>query len=300
MSEPRFEAGADPDRVGQALLEHGYAIIEGWMAGERLSALRRELAPHLASTSCVRDDFGGTSTKRFGALFAKSKEACLLAIDPLLLGVADRVLLTHCATYQINYTGVASLQSGEKAQVLHRDSSLYPFRNPAPPVLLSTIWAVSDFTAENGGTQLVPGSHRWADARRPRAEEVIQAVMPAGSCLLYLGNVIHGGGANRANAARTGVLLQYSLGWLRQEENQYLSVPPEIAKTLPARLQRLMGYAFGGMYLGFVDRKDPFNVLNGLEAEEGSPLFPEELEAADSRIRRLVLRDAAGGGEDAA
>ncbi len=295
MSEPRFQAGADPQAVTPALLEQGYAIIEGWIAAERLIRLERELAPHLAGASSVHEDFGGKATKRFGALFAKSREAGDLATDPLLLGVADRVLLPHCAAYRINFSGVASLQPGETAQVLHRDSSLYPFRNPAPPVLLSTIWALSDFTADNGGTQLVPGSHRWPDSRRPRPGETIQAVMPAGSCLLYLGNVIHGGGANRANSARTGVLLQYALGWLRQEENQYLSVPPEVAKSLPPRLQRLMGYAFGGMYLGLVDRQDPFKVLNGLEAEEGGRLFPEELEAADAKIRPLFLKDAADG-----
>ncbi|GAB5470358.1 MAG: phytanoyl-CoA dioxygenase family protein [Rhodospirillales bacterium] len=291
LSEPRFRSPADPATVTEALLEQGYAIVEDWMAPDRLAAFNAELEAEMAATSGVNEDFGGKNTKRFGALFAKSRQACDLAIDPLLLGVADRVLLPHCAAYQINYTGMASLQPGERAQVLHRDSGLYPFRNPAPPVILATIWALSDFTAENGGTALVPGSHLWPDAREPKPEEVIQATMPAGSCLLYLGNVIHGGGANQATSERRGVLLQYSLGWLRQEENQYLSVPPAVAKTLSPRLQRLMGYAFGGVNLGMVDRKDPFDVLNELQPEGGSLLFPEDLLAADAKIRPLTLKD---------
>jgi len=289
----RFSRGCTASEVADALTDLGYAVVEDWMGEARLAALRAELTPHLERASTINEDFGGKATRRFGALFAKSRMVAELAIDPLILEVADRILLPHCAAYQINYTGVASLEPGEQAQVLHRDSGLYPFRNPAPPVILSTIWAVSEFSAENGGTRLVPGSHRWPEERQAEPHEVVQAQMPAGACLFYLGNVIHGGGANRANGPRTGVLLQYSLGWLRQEENQYLSVPREIARSLPARLQRLMGYAFGGINLGMVDRKDPFEVLNDCVPREGSRLFPEDLVEADARVRLLTLADDA-------
>lgn len=291
MTATRLCADCRPEEVAAALEEQGYCIVEGWMGAERLAALRQDFAPHLEGASSINEDFGGKNTKRFGALLAKSPQTAALAVDPLLLAVADAVLLPHCAAYQINYTGVASLEPGEKAQVLHRDSGLYPFLNPAPPVILSTVWAVTDFSAANGGTQLVPGSHRWPEARQAEPAEVINAEMPAGSCLFYLGNVIHGGGANRSNGPRTGVLLQYSLGWLRQEENQYLAVPAEIARTLPPRLQRLMGYAFGGINLGMVDRKDPFEVLNGTVPAEGSRLFPEDLVEADAKVRLMHLAD---------
>ena len=123
-------------------------------------------------------------------------------------------------------------------------------------MIMPAMWALTDFTAENGGTQIVPGSHVWEHERAPFADEVVNAEMPAGSVLFYLGGTWHGGGDNKSNTMRTGMALQYSLSWLRQEENQYLANPPEVAKDYPERLRRLIGYDFGGPYLGFHNGDD--------------------------------------------
>ena len=135
------------------------------------------------------------------------------------------------------------------------------------------MWALSDFTFDNGATRLVPGSRHWTDAREPRADEVIAAEMPAGSVLLYIGSTLHGGGANVTDAARYGLALHYSLGWLRQEENQYLALTQDEARALPKNIQELMGYALGAAALGFVDHQDPNDVLNGRAGDQSGDIY---------------------------
>ena len=150
------------------------------------------------------------------------------------------------------------------------------------------MWALSDFTADNGGTQLVPGSHQWPDDRTPHAHEVINAEMSAGSVLIYLGGTLHGGGENVSATARTGLALQYSLGWLRQEENQYLAHPPEVAKNFSETLRRLIGYNYGGSYLGFVNGDDPHRLF---EPEYTGPALRStpEIDAAKKSLPRFQV-----------
>ena len=122
-----------------------------------------------------------------------------------------------------------------------------------PPIAraFSCIWALSDFTVENGATHVAPGSTGWPDDQRPTPEQICQAVMPKGSALLYTGSVFHGGGANQSDGDRIGMNLTYSLAWLRQEENQYLACPPEVAKDLSPEMQNLLGYTLGSYALGY-------------------------------------------------
>ena len=177
------------------------------------------------------DTFFGSRTKRFGALLSRCPTSRDMIVHPLVLAVTDRILGPYCARYQINYTGVMHIEPGESAQTMHRDTGLYPIQNPAPPLTLATMWAVTGFTAENGATRIVPGSHRWPDERVPNPDEIGAAEMPAGSLMVYLRQ-------HDPRRRRHGLLQRWraaasrftrSLGWLRQEENQYLAVPMEEA-----------------------------------------------------------------------
>ena len=150
------------------------------------------------------------------------------------------------------------------------------------------MWATSNFTADNGATRLVTGSRHWEDAREPTATEVAIAEMPAGSVLLYIGNTLHGGGANRSNGARFGLALHYALGWLRQEENQYLAVPPEEARALPKQIQELVGYSLGIAALGFVDHQDPNDFLNESNDVASGDIYGELLKA-DNALKRFKI-----------
>ncbi|MDG2481930.1 MAG: phytanoyl-CoA dioxygenase family protein [Alphaproteobacteria bacterium] len=194
-------------------------------------------------------------------MLAKSTAARELVIHPVVLALCDLTLLPFSTNYQLNFSGVMHLAPGAAAQNLHRDGLLYPVKHPCPPMIMPAMWALSDFTSENGGTQIVLGSHIREHHRQPYHDEIARAAMPAGSVLIYTGGTSHGGGENSSDVTRTGMALQYCWSWLRQEENQYLANPPEIAREYPERLQRLIGYDFGGPYLGFYDGDNPHRIF---------------------------------------
>ena len=284
-----FQADADAGAIGMAVEQDGYAIIEGLIDQSQVDELAAQLTPHIDTVQAGGSPFLGEKTKRLVGLFSRSPAAQLLAIHPLIMAVADHVLLPYCVRYQINYSGVMHLLPGQHAQPLHRDGRCYPFANPSPPTTLATMWAVDTFTPLNGATLLIPGSHLWDDAREPKENELIVAGMSPGSVLLYTGGVLHGGGANQSTEPRTGVAVHYSLGWLRQVENQYLAADKESVKKMPERLQRLMGYDYGGPFLGMVGGDDPYRVLTKQSGETTGRRSSDEIEAAHAGIRKLKV-----------
>src|SRR5690606_39170710 len=173
-----------------------------------------------AATPTGRNAFEGFRTQRIYAVFAKTRAFDDLAVHPLLTGALHHVLGEH---HQFSAPVALRIGPGEAAQVLHRDEDIYPLPRPHPPVVLNSMWALCDFTAENGATRLVPGSHRWpadGDDRSPDESEAVAAEMPGGSVLLYQGGLWHGGGANTTDRPRPGLLLEYVVSWLRPQETQ--------------------------------------------------------------------------------
>ena len=284
-----FPCDASVDSVTDAVRRDGYAIIEQAANSASLARVKAELGPHVDETVHGAEDFWGYKTKRFGALIAKSKAVQELLVNETILGVADRILLQFAASYWVNYTGVMYLSPEEKSQSLHRDTNLWPFTNPCPPLTLATMWAVSDFTRDNGGTLVVPGSHLWEDGRQPKAHEIAAVEMPAGSVLLYTGNVIHGGGANRSSGARFGVAIHYVLGWLRQEETQSMTLTRDETLALPDNIKRLIGYSLGARSLGMVDHLDPLEALTGIHEERPISLSTPSLDEAEAKMSRLSV-----------
>ena len=257
------------------LESNGCVIVKNHIDAERMRGLHAELQPFLDSAPYGRTEFAGRTSRRRNGLLAKSETCRDLAIDPLVLGVCDGILGPNCVNYRLHVTMLVELMPGEIRQEIHRDGEIYPIRHPAPPMTLAAFWAYTDFTEENGATLVAPGSHHWQQERRPQESELVQAVMPKGSLLLYTSSVWHGSEANHTEAVRTGMGLHYSLGWLRQEENQVLSSPPDIAKHFPERLQRLIGYDFGGPYLGFVEQGNPIGLLRDSDDVDFARTEPE-------------------------
>jgi ectoine hydroxylase-related dioxygenase (phytanoyl-CoA dioxygenase family) len=296
MLQNQFGSDVAPNTVSQAVAEDGYAIIRDAIDSATIDAINNELADHFANAHPGHETFAGNKTKRFGALLAKSTTVQQLLLHPTVLAIADQTLLPHCVNYHVHYTGVMYLEPGEKRQVMHRDTGMFPLANPCPPLTVATMWALSDFTRDNGGTRLIPGSHWWSTEREPTREDVQAAEMTAGSVLVYIGNVIHGAGTNQSNQARSGLALHYGLGWLRQEENQYLAVPQSVARTLPANVRELLGYALGSSHMGIVDHIAPDDFLQGVRDPAQSNITPPDLSERVNQLERFHVSHAAKGG----
>lgn len=257
----RHPASAPAETVLCDLQRDGGVILQGFAAEEEIAAMRGELVPWLDRTPFGDGDFMGRRTKRACALIHKSTTYRDWVMRRSVLDLMDEVLGAHCDRYQVNLTQAIQIHPGEEAQVLHKDEILFPFPHPDYEAMANVMVAMDAFTLENGATRLVPGSHRWPEDRMPEADEVARAAMAPGDALVYLGSVIHGGGGNRSDAPRTGVVLSYNLGFLRQTENQYLAVPRETAARLPEPLQRLMGYQIHRPNIGWVENNDPIIAL---------------------------------------
>jgi len=264
----RFAADSPIDDIMAAVVRDGAVILTDVLTPAHLARVNAELKPYVDATATGQDAFGGFKTTRTGAVMARSPAAGALALHSTVRAIADRVLLANCDRYHIHVTQVIRIMPGQPAQPIHRDRWLWGTWLKGLEPQVNTIWALSDFTRENGATQVVPGSTQWPDNRVATPQEIGYAEMNAGSLVLYTGSTFHGGGANGSSGDRVGLNISYSLGWLRQEENQYLSVPPEIAKTLDPELAKLLGYTMGRYALGYYTPPVP--------PGEGPELVPPE------------------------
>jgi ectoine hydroxylase-related dioxygenase (phytanoyl-CoA dioxygenase family) len=260
----------DAKKLASVLERDGAAIIEGILSQQQLTDLNSDFEQIITSTAPglrhpTNDffvEFYGRKTIRIDGLPAKSKTFLEAMQLPLLLGTADELLLPNCDDYLLNTGQIIQIGPGETVQQLHRDEDAWNYlKNPKPLLQVITMFALTDFNIANGATQVVPGSHLWPTDRKPLHEEIIQAEMSAGSALIYLGTTLHSGSANTTSDQwRRGMFLGYVLGWLRTEENTFLTVPIEDVKTMATRCQGLLGYkAHGG--IGVVDVGSPMALL---------------------------------------
>ena len=238
----------------EVLAQDGGVIVHNMLSPQVVANLLNELAPQ-SETSQVGpksdnenvNHFWGQQTKRFTRLAQRSQTfADEVLVHPILTGVADELLKPYCASYWMNTGQMMIVMPGGAPQYMHRDSDDWPAMcSPtAPPCQISCMFALSDFTAENGATRVVPGSHLWSDySRQATDDEITQAVMPAGSGMIYLGKTLHSAGANKTeNEPRFGMHLSYVLGWLTPEEAGCLGVTEDRAKTFTKQQQQLLGY----------------------------------------------------------
>jgi len=286
MTVEHLPATATPQQVRALLARDGCAILDRVATPETMKRVREELLPYLESVRTGPDEFAGKHTRRIGGLIARSSTARELIQDPSVLG-SVREVLSHSKNFQLHLTQVIAIGPGETAQAIHRDQWAFDFF-PFPrgyEVQCNTLWAMTDFTETNGATRVIPGSHLLEDRLEFTQADTEPAAMEQGSVLLYTGSLYHGGGANRSDAVRLGLNITYNLAWLRQEENQYLSVPHEIARELPESLLRLMGYAQGAYALGYVDDlRDPIEVVRPELSKTGFG----DLADAQERLREEV------------
>ncbi len=267
-----------------ALERDGGVIIEDFLASETLDGLRNDLLPLIERQPVGRDSFSGNRTRRLSRLFGRTRHCVQIATHPLYLPVAEHFLgkprevwvgerrVTLTAGVRIGVTQAIQIGPGQAAQPLHRDDTAFMWRHPTGgrEGRVQIICAVSDFTAENGGTLVIPGSHLWDDDRKPDLSEAQPTVMRAGSALIFLGSTFHAGGANITQGeCRTAAGIALDAANVRQEENMYLSMAPEEVASYPEQIQRLLGWSAGDNHMGWVEVDgqmiDPIHLLGDLD-----------------------------------
>ena len=257
-------ATASTAEILRVMEADGAAIIADLLDHDSVRTMVDQVMPYINATPMGADDFTGRQTQRTGALVARTPKCRDLIMHPTILTAAEEFLKPFTDKILLHLTQTIHINPGNPAQPLHRDRLAWGTHIPRQiEPQFNTIWALTDFTAENGATRCVPGSHKWDWETRAEQEQIVQAEMSAGSVFLYSGSVLHSGGENRSAQSRLGLNLTYTLGWLRQEENQYLSCPPHIAKDLEPDLQDLLGYTQGNYALGYYS--DPEGVRQQLD-----------------------------------
>lgn len=250
---------ADATTVAAVLRREGVVAVGRLVEPALVDTVAAELRPQLDAEGLrSRSAFNGDLTRRYGGVLATAPSAATLVDHDLVIAVANEILLPHAATYRISSLTAIEILPGETAQALHRDDTVYPIDIAGMELVIGVMWSLSDFTREKGGTRVIPSSHRYLRAwHLPDVSRWEAAELPKGSALFYLGSMWHGGGANKSNAPRLGLVNSYCLGWLRPEVNQYLTTPPELAARYGARLRALLGFMAHG------SGDDPCGVFHG-------------------------------------
>lgn len=249
MKIPQFTGKSDVNEVKEALDEAGCAVVSDLIEPDQRRSIVAELDQYMQAARVIEEDdpneFYPGRTRRVTGLIARSESVTSkLVVHPLTTEVCDRFLLPRGEFgYQLHVTAALEVGPGARQQVLHREEDSFTFFDlPRPNLIVGSMWAMTDFRVDNGATMLVPGSQHWSADRAAQPDEIVQAEMSAGSVLFWLGGLLHGAGANTSSDWRYGVILTYSVGWVRQEENQYLDVPEGRLLELTPEVRRIAGF----------------------------------------------------------
>lgn len=249
----------------RALMTEGYCIIPEAVPAEQVAGLASDLADDFERTPCATGPFYGSSTKRFHGLLRRSGLMDGFVRHPLVFAIVEAVLGAACDAIQLNLTQGIEILPGGPVQPPHRDQDMWPVRVPGIEYLVNVMWPFTAYTMENGATRIWPGSHRRQDELLLAPQDAVSACMEPGAALLFLGSTLHGGGANATREARRGMIVSYSLGWLKPYELPWLAYPPEVARAFPPELAALAGYRAHRPNLGTYEGRCPSVLLGDLD-----------------------------------
>jgi ectoine hydroxylase-related dioxygenase (phytanoyl-CoA dioxygenase family) len=295
MNAP-LNAGTVAPRLESVLAqirEDGFCVLPGLLARSTMAELDQDISERFLDTPFSEGLFYGERTKRFGRLLIRAPAARMLAQHPTILAIAEALLEPFCDTIQLNVMQAIEIHPGEVAQLPHRDQDMWHAEKGRVEYLLNVMWPLTPFTPDNGATVVWPGSHGMRATGESHDEPGIAVPCEPGGAILFLGSTLHGGGANRTPLPRRGIVVGYSLGWLKPYENPWLAYPPEVARTFGPALAALAGYRQHRPNLGNVDGQCPSRLLGGEVSEHLSAIdaLTAEQEAA---VAAHVARERAG------
>lgn len=251
-------AGVAPEVVDAdlaAIERDGYVILPDLLSAAELAEIRASVTPLLDKTG--RNGFEGRATQRVYSVLNKTRSCDRIVDHPRVLALLDRLFMPN---YLLSMLQVINIEPGEQAQMLHTDDGFYPLPRPRKALGAATIWAIDDFTDDNGATEILAGSHKWAD-REPADADREPVLMSAGSCVFFPGTLWHGGGANRSQQDRLAVTAQYCEPWLRPQEAFTLSMTRDTVRTVTEDIRRMLGYSIHPPFIGQVDGMHPKRLL---------------------------------------
>ncbi|MEH6559963.1 MAG: phytanoyl-CoA dioxygenase family protein [Marinobacter sp.] len=241
----------------ETLQKNGYVIIEGLLNDSELESIRAATSPLLNKPG--RNNFEGVKTQRVYNVLEQTRAIDSLAVHPRITGLLNRLFQPN---YLLSQAQIINILPGEAAQPLHYDDGFYPIPRPRKPFGAATVWAIDEFTEDNGATVLIPESHQLGQEIVTDRSKVIPAVMPAGSVVFFLGTTWHGGGSNQSAASRLAVTCQYCEPWLRPQENFFLELSQETLAAIPEQLLSMVGYSIHPPFMGMVNGMHPKRTLS--------------------------------------
>ena len=239
----------------------GFVILEDVLDRAAREEIVAALAPYERDRPMGRNAFEGQKSQRVYSLAGKGEVFQRLAEHPRVMAIVERLLMPN---FLLSTIQSIRLHPGEKSQAWHTDDAFYFMPRPHRlPLAVSVIWAIEEFTEENGATEVIPGSHRWGlEHPEEREHDVVAATMPAGSCIVFDGALWHRGGANESHGTRLAISPQYCQPWLRPQESQLLIVPPEAARACSERMRTMLGYSIHPPFIGQVDGMHPLRLVD--------------------------------------
>jgi ectoine hydroxylase-related dioxygenase (phytanoyl-CoA dioxygenase family) len=250
------------DPLTGELQREGYVVLRSIASADQIAQLHEDLKERFAKTPFCAGDFYGRRTKRFGSLLKRSSHVADLVMHRTILGLADSVLGPFCDRVQLNLTQALEIHPGEVRQHPHRDQDMYRAPAGAAEYLFNVMWPFSPYTRENGATLIYPRSNHLPYATEYDLAAATAVEMSPGDALVFLGSTLHGAGANITDQPRTGMIVGYSLGWLKPYENQWLAYPPHVAREFAPELAALVGYCEHRPNLGNYEGQCPSVLLH--------------------------------------
>jgi ectoine hydroxylase-related dioxygenase (phytanoyl-CoA dioxygenase family) len=247
--------------IASALLDRGYCVVRKAVSRHLVDALASDLAPVFEMTPRSVGSFYGGNTKRFHGLLGRSEQMPAFVLHDAVLGATKVILEPHCDIIQLNLTQAIEILPGGLAQPPHRDQEMWPVHSPGVEYLVNVMWPFTPYRADNGATIIWPDSHRRQQEVVISDDEAIAVEMDPGDALLFLGSTLHCGGVNRTDVPRRGMIISYSLGWLKPYELPWLAYPPEMARTFPPELAAIAGYRAHRPNLGTYEGRCPSTAL---------------------------------------